>query len=311
MSIATGDPVKFVYISSTDYEALSEKDPSTIYCILSNIEKRIAVGDILFANYVPAHCTAISLSMSSASIGLDEGFVLVATTEPASSSDPIIFTASNNNVTLTSTAYANRIRVDGAAIGTSVVTATCGDYSATCTVEVHREYVFEEHILAQNYNPNGAKFKYTAPITLTDGQYIEISIDLSTVTGTKENIISVGQNIDVWQGATAGAHMHNYVTASNKQKISVDIINNNKVMRPTYTNPSSQGNNYLIRIDQNGVWLNGQLFYFDTDPRVTPTMTYQEAMSAFLSLSSYDIGSQEGSNRSNATYNYIKYYTTS
>lgn len=302
-----GDEVKFVYISESAYNALPERDGSTVYFITSTLERRIAIGDTLFANYVPAHCTSLSLSVTSDELSVGDSFMLVAITEPANPSDPITFTASNNNVTITPASTSDRIIVEAAAIGQCVITCTCENFSATCSLDIHAAYQYVEHVLAENYTPDGVTFKYTIPsISFANGDYIEISIDLSTVSGTKENILSVGQNIDVWQGSNTGPRMHNYVTATNKQKISVDLINNTNTRRPTYNSP---GTDYLVTINKRGVYLNGVLFDFNNGLRATPTLDYQVGIAALLSLTTVDIGSQEGSNRSHATYNYIKYYT--
>lgn len=304
---SSGNTINFVYLSESEYSVLYPKNPDTLYFIDSVNERRIAIGDTMFANYVPAHCTAVSLNSSNLYIGQNEAFLLIATTEPDNPSDAIEWSASNNNVTITATGSNNRVIITGAAIGQSVVTCTCGQQSASCQVEIHQEWRYVEHVLVTNYKPNGSKFKYTAPISLTDGNYIEISIDVSEIRGTKENILGVGENIDTWSVANSGSHVQMYLTSSDKTKLSVDLVLNSKVRRPTYT---ISGTELIVRIDANGVMMNGSYFMFDTDLRATPTTTYEEAMPPFLNLSSYDIGSQEGSNRSTATYNYIKYYTT-
>jgi len=305
--LTDGDRVKFVHISETDYDNIDEKDGSTVYFITSSLEQRIAVGDVLFANYVPAHCTALSLSTTSDDLTVGDTMMLIAHTEPANPSDPITFTASNNNITISPASSSDRVIITASSIGTCVITCVCGNFSATCTLNIHAAYQYVEHVIVSNYNPNGAKFIYNIPsISLENGDYIEISIDLSTVTGTKENIISIGQNIDVWQGAGSGSRIHNYVTASAKQTISVDIVKDTKTRRPTYSSPSTD---YVVLINKRGVYLNNELFGFDTNLRATPTLTYEDGIAAFLALTSFDIGSQEGANRSHATYNYIKYFT--
>lgn len=301
-------PVNFVYLTAQQYADLESYDDTTVYFIESAVERRIAIGEVPFGNYIEAHCTSLTLSASECELATGDSIVISAITTPDSPSDPVTWTASNSNITITATSASNKKLITGVSEGSAVLTVTCGEFTQTCEFSVHEPYVYTEHILAENYNPNGSKFKYTAPISLDNGNYIEISIDTSTVTGTKENILSVGQNIDVWQGTTAGSHMHMYLTASNPNDLSVDLIYNSKTMRPTYTMPSST---LVVKIDKSGVYLNGAIFLFDTRPRVTPTITYAEDIQHFVSLNSYDIGSQEGSNRSHATYNYIKYFTTS
>lgn len=304
--IQTGDNVKFVLISATDYDQLENIDDDTVYFIQSELEQRVAVGSHLFANYVPAHCTAVSLYPTAESMGVGESLTLVATTQPANPSDMIQFTASNNNVSISPSTSSNKVILTAVSVGSCTITCTCGEVSATCEITVHPAYTYVEHVLVDNYNPNGQKFKYTAPISIENGQWIEIYIDLTTVTGTKENIISIGSNIDVWQGSNTGPRIMMYDTASTKRKVSVDLILDTKSLRPTYT---ATQDSLLIRLDRRGLSINGELVDFSVDLRATPTLNYDTGMNALLALTSFDIGSQEGSNRSHATYYYIKYYT--
>lgn len=304
----SGDRVNFVLISARDYADLENKDPATVYFITSDVERRIAIGGTNFANYVDAHCTSLSLSETSYSLAEGESLLVTAYTEPASPSDSIVWTSDNSNISITQASSSNKVIITGVTEGSSLLTCTCGEIVASCQFSIHEPYVYEEHILASNYSPNGAKFKYTAPISLINGQYIEVDVELSGITGNKENILSVGQNIDVWGVADSGPRIMMYVTASNKSKISYDLLVDNKALRPTYTADTTH---IVMKFDQNGMWINGTQFFFDTDLRATPTISYDVGMPQFLSLTSYDIGSQEGSNRSHALYYTIRYFTTS
>lgn len=295
---------KIVYCTLPQYQSLNQ-DADTIYFIESTSETLIAIGDKIFANYVPFHCTGITLNKDTHRMRVGDQFLLTATTEPIDTSDEIVWTTNNPGVTLTDGGSRYRKIVQGVSEGTSVVTATCGEYSASCTFTISN-VTLEEHILAENYSPNGAKFIYTAPIYLRDGQYIEVSIDVSGVTGTKENILGIGQSIDKWSAAGSGPRIQMYLTASDKSALSTDLINNTLFLRPTY---ALSGTTLIVRLDESGLWLNGSLYLFNTPPyRATPTLDYDVGMSALLSLTTFSIGSQEGSNRSHATYNYIKYY---
>ena len=97
-----------------------------------------------------------------------------------------------------------------------------------------------------------------------------------------------------------------YDTAPSIRTISTDLILDAKTRRPTY---SATVDSLLLRLDRRGLTINGSLYLFDKALRATPTLDYQTGMDALLALTSFDIGSQEGNNRSHATYNYIKYYT--
>ena len=60
----------------------------------------------------------------------------------------------------------------------------------------------------------------------------------------------------------------------------------------------------LWRLDYDGLWINGTAFVC---PDNTGRAIYESIMEAFRSKNSFDVGSQEGVNRSTAYYEYIKY----
>ena len=80
----------------------------------------------------PVPCTGITLDKSSAEIsGLDSVLSLVAAVTPINTSDTISWSSSDDTV-----ATVNNGAVTAVGLGSAVITATCGNYSATCTVTV-------------------------------------------------------------------------------------------------------------------------------------------------------------------------------
>lgn len=80
----------------------------------------------------PVPCTGITLDKSSAEIsGLDSVLSLVAAVTPINTSDTISWSSSDDTV-----ATVNSGTVTAVGLGSAVITATCGNYSATCTVTV-------------------------------------------------------------------------------------------------------------------------------------------------------------------------------
>ena len=137
--------------------------------------------------------------------------------------------------------------------------------------------------LTENYSPKGVSFIYDNIFTdFENDGYIEVEVDLSTCINTFENIISFGTGIDKWTGWTKQIHMHYSMQSAH---IGVyDAINNKSIDIPT-------AKIAVIRLDAGGVYING-------------TKCCENSL---IGLNSISIGSQEGSVRSNAFYNYIKY----
>lgn len=83
---------------------------------------------VIFEETVP--CTGITISQSTASLtNVGTTLTLTATVAPANTTDAIIWVSSNENVV---TVASGVITVVG--VGTATVTATCGNYSASCEV---------------------------------------------------------------------------------------------------------------------------------------------------------------------------------
>ena len=146
----------------------------------------------------------------------------------------------------------------------------------------------EETYLRQNYSPNGAKWvDVVSNFDFNRGDYIEIKANLSNCTATNENIISVGDTIDEWNQYTGG--YHSYYTRSSNSFEANSLLPTGQEGRQTIspTTPSS----VTILINKNGFHVNG---------------TKLVTNSRIAELNGLEIGSQEGTGRSKATYEYIK-----
>lgn len=121
-------------------------------------------------------------------------------------------------------------------------------------------------------------------------EILEVSLDVSNCTNTNENIISAGSNIDSFW---TGTNMHVYYTKSTNNLLFNLIYNGNKVDISKIMNTT----NIIIKLQYDGIYVN--------DEKVTTT-TASSWITAFGELSTIQIGSLEGSTRSNAKYNYIK-----
>ena len=142
-------------------------------------------------------------------------------------------------------------------------------------------------VLWENYSPNGAEFSKTQNIDFSY-QWIEAEIDLSNC-GTSvslQNIISFGDDIAQW--STAGKYnLHLYYTASTKQ-LEIDYLPNGGDRDQTMVTLSST--TLKLKLSSEGLAVNGVV------------QKNASTLSNLLALNSISIGSQQGDNRSYATY---------
>ena len=142
-------------------------------------------------------------------------------------------------------------------------------------------------VLWENYSPNGAEFLKTQNIDFNH-QWIEAEIDLSKcgTSVTLQNIISFGNDIAQW--STAGKYnLHLYYTASTKQ-LEIDYLANGGGREQTLVTLSST--TLKLKLSSEGLAVNGVV------------KKNASSLSNLLALSSISIGSQQGDNRSYATY---------
>lgn len=170
-----------------------------------------------------------------------------------------------------------------------------------------------KNILRSNYLPNGATWVDEVDIDFDAGDYIEASIDISGCTGVKENILSIGSVIDTWAVANSPSHVsgtedivvHFYYPSTSGGTELANDLTYTAVADGTETKHSRNLNKItlsdttlIIKIDKNNVYVNGTEI-------ITGNLIYT-AMTIFQAKTKLLVGSLEGSNRSHATYNYIK-----
>ena len=153
-------------------------------------------------------------------------------------------------------------------------------------------------------------------------QYVEAYIDLSPcenkdtkdasgkTTHYLETIFSIGENIDKWQdGNTAivDVHMYGSVNLDGEHELRVQCVNSayeNDNQKTTINITKTSDNNSNIAhviIKKNSITVNG----VECMPH-----NYSNPIKQFLQQSSIQVGSAEGAVRSNATYNYVKLFTS-
>lgn len=144
--------------------------------------------------------------------------------------------------------------------------------------------------LRQDYSPNGASWSDAATVDWDNGDYVELKVDLTNCTGSMENIISLGSTIEAWANYGYHCYYDNSSTA-----VQINWMNGAGAgHRETAT--VSDLSSVIIKFTKTTVTVNG------TD--------YSYTDETCINSNSINVGSQEGSSRSHATYEYIKVVTT-
>lgn len=258
------------------------------------------------------HCTGLSID-SEKQTAVDSILGIVAMLTPSNVTDQIFWTSSDSTIlTISDTTYDAETGAATAYItpqqaGTASINISCGNYNGSCLVEVIDANWYVDYILASEYSPDGESFFYQAPISLSDGQYIEAKIDLNGVNAIKQNLLSIGENIDKFtESRTPKIHIYSSQTLGNKKThLRFAFIYTTNKSGIEYAIPNTNGSSIVtIKLDHDGLWINDTAFVC---PDNTGKAIYETIMEVFRGKSSFDLGSQEGVNRSTAYYDYIKY----
>ena len=147
-----------------------------------------------------------------------------------------------------------------------------------------------------NYSPKGSSLSKIQTIDFNT-QSIEAEIDLSNcgTTYSLQNILSIGNDIAEW--STKGKYnLHMYYTASSKQ-LEIDYLPNGGGREQTLVTLTSTTLN--LKLSAEGLSVNGVI------------QVEASSISPLLALTSVSIGSQQGYNRSYATYKSVNVVTGS
>ena len=150
-----------------------------------------------------------------------------------------------------------------------------------------------------DFAANGSKFEWSNIAIDWNKQKLVAVIDLSTCVGTNEDILSVGQNISAWQ--IGGWHFY-YTKSDNRMKSDYLTTGGAHPISDANT-PVEPG---IVRIELSkaeGCTIDGVSFNGFYDSNVTGT--WQSNTADFWALTSVNIGSKEGANRSNAVIKYV------
>ena len=150
-----------------------------------------------------------------------------------------------------------------------------------------------------DFAANGSKFEWSNIAIDWNKQKLVAVIDLSTCVGTNEDILSVGQNISAWQ--IGGWHFY-YTKSENRMKSDYLTTGGAHPISDAKTTVEPG----IVRIELSkaeGCTIDGVSFNGFYDSSVTGT--WQSNTEDFWNLTSVNIGSKEGANRSNAVIKYV------
>ena len=155
-------------------------------------------------------------------------------------------------------------------------------------------------VVEDGYAPAGTAFVKTAKIDW-ESQKLVANIDVTTCSGSYENILSVGQNIAGWNGEC----FHLYYSRSSKALQVNYCTSSGNPIRMEKTVDADVLNVEISKA--NGITVNGDSWNYENDNSYTGDLTDDMSVYSVLwGLDEIQVGSQEGNNRSNATYNYVR-----
>ena len=165
----TSDLIKEDYASTTAngaYSGIPSVAKNNIQQIRNFAAARREWTDEYFNSLTPVvriPCTGITLSASTLIFDGAGTQTLIATVEPADTTDKIIWTSNNEEV-----ATVNKGVVTAVFNGETTITATCGDYSATCAITVSG--IDEPEV------DEGLVYQLPGPTTFTGSNYIDTGV---------------------------------------------------------------------------------------------------------------------------------------
>ena len=152
------------------------------------------------------------------------------------------------------------------------------------------------------YAPAGSAFTWTTDIDWNT-QKLVASIDVSKCSTYNANILSVGSQISTW---SSGSHFHFYYVPETKALKSNFLTNGSNKCRVQESGIVLNSDTLLIEISkETGLTVNGVDFnyYYGGTEQFTD---FETVYADLFALTSIEVGSQEGSNRSDAVYNYVR-----
>lgn len=191
------------------------------------------------------------------------------------------------------------------------VGSTQGDTRTNATynyVRLYKASMYDDeptHVIAPNIAANGRAFSKSFDGNLSD-KTIEADIDLSTCNPNKdakdENILSIGTAIKNWGTGSGEQNIHLYY---NGATLKVNAVNSNHTggEKPIISYSAALSGTIKVKLNKLGLYINDALIEnFDASNEII----------AYLlnSATSIQVGSEQGDNRSYATYKSVEVNTS-
>ena len=242
---------------------------------------------------IPVPCTGITLDKSSLTFTDNTPQTLQVTVEPTNTTDKISYSTNPTGIVKIVNGVVTPLKN-----GTATITVTCGTISKTCSVDITGiEEVTDDYTVLDL-----STIQKGQPFTLYDGAldlnnqtvFADITLDDTNIF---ENVLSVGMNIDQW--SYNGVKLHCYYPkslADSTRQLEMDLNGSTEVKAlVTITN-----NEFKMALNANGIYVNGAKIDIPSESA--------EIFTSFVAQKTAQIGSLEGSQRSEATYNKVGIY---
>lgn len=285
--------VKEDYASTTgggSFTGIPSQNTNHIQQIRSFAIARQTWTDEYVAALTPAEeipCTGITLDQTTLTFTGEGTQTLTATVTPSDTTDAVTWSSDDSSIASVSNGV-----VTAKANGSATITATCGEYSATCAVTVSGIETGgdtpSDDVLYENYAPNGEKFSKSASIDW-DTQKIVANLDMTNQT-PYGNVLSVGVDIANW----SGYNIHMYA-----RETLVELNFLTTAQTGTRINANfADASNVVIEITKDGVIVDGTA-HGGSDSN------YAAILEAISNHGTCMVGSMEGTKRSESVYKYV------
>ena len=170
----TSDLIKEDYASTTAngaYTGIPSVAKNNIQQIRNFAAARRSWTDEYFNGLTPIEripCTGITLSATILSFDSTNSQTLVASVEPTNTTDKVVWTSSNPDV-----AVVDKGVITAVFNGEAIITATCGDFSATCVVTVSG---IEEPTIPDEPTDEGIIYQLPAQTVFDGTNYIDTGV---------------------------------------------------------------------------------------------------------------------------------------
>ena len=263
------------------HEFVAYKDEKGIACVYDKVTKKYLYpkdgGNLQFGNDINVSCTNISLDKTSVTLNDTNPVEIKCIPIPITTTDSIVWTTNKDSI-----AKVVNNKIIGIGIGNCTITATCGSQSITCDVTVNVISEYEEY----------KKYIDVTGKCVVDTGYTRISTDDIQLTfmDTDDNYT----NSEVYFGSK-----NTIIGRANNQPTKFRILNNLPMSSGGYVCDSLLNKKTIIKLGQNGVYIDGVLKYCYTTTNNVSSGTVVDDKTLTLFAQNYGDTIENAINHSN------------